>query len=205
MTTTSLDGAEYLALDPAAQGLLFLQARSATEFADEPVSDAQLQASYDLMKYGPTALNQQPMRIAAVRSRESRMRLLRHLSERNRHKTAHAPLTVILAADIDFHEKLPQVFPHAPGLRDVLAADREDRVIQARFNATLQIGYFMLAVRAAGLAVGPMTGFDAAALDRDFFPGGSLQSLLVVNLGRGLPRRFARLPRLDYRDVARVV
>ncbi|HXP21597.1 MAG TPA: malonic semialdehyde reductase [Streptosporangiaceae bacterium] len=202
---TTLEQAADLVLDPAAQDLLFRQARSATEFTDDPVSEAQLRAVYGLVKFGPTALNQQPLRVIAVRSREARDRLLRHLNERNRRKTAGAPLTLILAADIDFHERLPQVFSHAPGLRDVLAADREGRVTQARFNATLQIGYFIIGVRAAGLAAGPMIGFDAAALDRDFFPGGSLESLLVMNVGHPLAKRYARLPRLRYEDVVDAV
>lgn len=202
---TTLDGTTGLALDAAAQDLLFRQARSATEFIGEPVSEAQLQAIYDLAKYGPTSLNQQPLRIVVVRSQQARERLLEHLNEHNRRKTAGAPLTVILAADVNFHEKLPQVFSHAPGLKDVLAADRAERVTQARFNATLQIGYFIVGVRAAGLGAGPMIGFDAAALDRDFFPDGGLQALLVVNVGRPLPRRSARLPRLAYGDVVRTV
>jgi len=202
---TATDRAAGLVLDAAAQDLLFRQARSASEFADAPVSEAQLQAIYGLVKYGPTALNQQPLRIIAVRSGQAMERLMRHLNERNRGKTAGAPLTLILAADIDFHERLPQVFSHAPGLRDVLAADREDRVTQARFNATLQIGYLIVGVRAAGLAAGPMIGFDAAALDRDFFPGGSLQSLLVMNVGYPRAKRFARLPRLAYEDVVQAM
>lgn len=203
--TTALEGAGGLALDPAAQDLLFRQARSATEFAADPVSEAQVRAIYGLLKYGPTSLNLQSLRIVVVRSSVARERLLRHLSDRNRRKTADAPLTVILAADVDFHERLPQLFAHAPGLREVLAADRAGRVSQARFNATLQIGYFILAVRAAGLGAGPMIGFDAAAVDRDFFAGSSLQALLVVNLGRPIPKRYARLPRLRYEDAVRTV
>jgi 3-hydroxypropanoate dehydrogenase len=201
----TVDEAADLVLDPAAQDLLFRQARSATEFASEPVSEAQLRAICELVKYGPTSLNLQSLRIVAVRSHESKKRLLRHLNERNRQRTADAPLTVILAADIDFHEKLPRLFPHAPGLKDLLAADGDARVVQARFNATLQAGYFIVAVRAAGLAAGPMIGFDAAALDRDFFPGGGLQALLVVNLGLPMPKRYPRLPRLGYSDIVTTV
>src|SRR6266508_3775068 len=102
-----------LVLDEAAQDLLFRQARSATDFTGEPVDDERLRAIYDLVKYGPTALNQQPLRIVAVRSDEARQRLARHLNERNRGKAAVAPLVLILAADTNFHEKLPEVFPHA--------------------------------------------------------------------------------------------
>ncbi len=202
---TALEPAAGLLLDDAAQDLLFRVARSATDFTSEPVSEARLRAIYELAKYGPTSLNQQPLRIIAVRSPQGRRRLLAHLNKRNRVKTEQAPLTVILAADIDFHERLPEVFAHAAGLREVLAADRAGRVAQARFNATLQIGYLIIAIRAAGLAAGPMVGYDSDALDRDFFPDGSLQSLLVMNIGRPLAKRHARLPRLAFGDVVSTV
>jgi 3-hydroxypropanoate dehydrogenase len=203
MTVTAgrLDRSAGLVLDDTAQDLLFRTARSATEFTAEPVTNAQLRAIYELVKYGPTALNQQPLRMVAVRSPDARRRLLCHLNERNQRKTVTAPLTIILAADADFHERLPEVFAHAPGLRDELDQDRAGRVTQARFNATLQIGYLILGIRAAGLAAGPMIGFDAAGLDGDFFAGTSLQSLLVVNVGHPVPKRFPRLPRLRYEDV----
>jgi 3-hydroxypropanoate dehydrogenase len=194
-----------LTLDEAAQDLLFRQARSATDFTAEPVGDEQLRAIYELTKYGPTSLNQQPLRIVAVRSDAARQRLARHLNERNRVKAASAPLVLILAADTNFHEKLPEVFPHAPQLREVLAPDVEERVAQARFNAILQIGYLILGIRAAGLAAGPMIGFDADGVNRDFFADGGLQALLVMNVGTALPKRHPRLPRLAYEDAVSVV
>jgi 3-hydroxypropanoate dehydrogenase len=193
-----------LALDEAAQDLLFRQARSATEFTGEPVDEAQLRAVYDLVRYGPTSLNQQPLRIVAVRSDAARQRLARHLNERNRVKAAGAPLVLILAADTNFHERLPEVFPHAPQLRELLAPDVPERVAQARFNAILQIGYLILGIRAAGLAAGPMIGFDADGVNRDFFPDGGRQALLVMNVGTAVPKRFPRLPRLAYEDVVSV-
>lgn len=190
-----------LVLDPSAQDLLFRMARSANVFAPGEVSDAQIEAIYELIKYGPTSLNQQPLRIVLVRSDTARALLLRHLEGRNRRKTAAAPLSVILAADTAFHEHLPEVFPHAAGLRDVLDAAPVNRAAQARFNAALQIGYFIVGVRAAGLAAGPIVGFDAAGLDGAFFPDGRYESLLVVNIGRPAPPRHERLPRLSYHDV----
>lgn len=103
-----------LALDTVAQDLLFLEARTANSFTGEPVTDEQIEAVHDLVKYGPTSMNQQPLRMVLVRSAEARERLLGHMSEGNRAKTATAPLVAILAADNEFHEELPSQFPHAP-------------------------------------------------------------------------------------------
>jgi 3-hydroxypropanoate dehydrogenase len=190
-----------LILPPEAQDLLFREARTANAFTDEPVSDEQVAAIYDLVKYGPTAMNAQPLRVVLVRDGEPRERLLKHMADGNRDKTANAPLVAILAADVDFHDNLPQVFPHAPHARDGFA-DEAKREHVARFNATLQIGYFLLGVRAAGLAAGPMAGFDPAGLDEEFFADRNLRSLLVVNIGRpGANAWFDRLPRLAQDEV----
>jgi 3-hydroxypropanoate dehydrogenase len=190
-----------LALTPEAQALLFRDARTANTFSDEPVTDEQIAAIYDLVKYAPTAMNAQPLRILLVRQGEARERLLKHMSDGNRDKTADAPLVAVLAADIDFHEQLPRTFPHFPGAKDLFADDAA-REQAATFNATLQIGYFLLGVRAAGLAAGPMAGFDAGAIDADFFAGTTLKSLLVVNIGKpGENAWFDRLPRLEQDEV----
>jgi 3-hydroxypropanoate dehydrogenase len=190
-----------LELSPEAQDLLFREARTANSFSDEAVTDEQIAAIYELVKHGPTAMNNQPLRIALVRQGEARERLLKHMSEGNREKTAGAPLVAILAADTDFHENLERTFPHFPGAKDLFADDAA-REQAARFNATLQIGYFLVGVRAAGLAAGPMGGFDAAAVDADFFEGTALRSLLVVNIGRpGENPWFDRLPRLAQDEV----
>jgi 3-hydroxypropanoate dehydrogenase len=193
-----------ITLHPEAQAQLFTDARTANTFTDEPVTDEHLRAIYDLAKYPPTAANTQPLRALFIRTGEARQRLLTHMSEGNRTKTAAAPLVAVLAADTDFHEFIPQVFPIRPEMRDGLAADAVARERMARFNATLQIGYWLLAVRAAGLAAGPMAGFDADGLDKEFFPDSSWRSLLVVNIGKPGPDAwFPRLPRLDYDDVVR--
>jgi 3-hydroxypropanoate dehydrogenase len=192
---------DAIALSPEAQALLFTDARTANSFSDEPVTDDQIAAIYDLVKYGPTAMNAQPLRVVLVRQGEARERLLKHMSDGNRDKTANAPLVAILAADTDFHENLSRTFPHFLGAKD-LFADDDARERAARFNATLQIGYFLLGVRAAGLAAGPMGGFDAGALDEDFFQGGPLKALLVVNIGKpGENAWYDRLPRLDHDEV----
>ena len=190
-----------LALSPDAQDLLFREARTANSFTDEPVSEEQVAAIYDLVRFGPTALNAQPLRITLVRSDDARERLLKNMADGNRDKTAAAPLVAILAADTDFHDNLERTFPHFPGARD-LFADDAGREQAAKFNASLQIGYFLLGVRAAGLAAGPMGGFDATGIDQDFFAGTALRSLLVVNIGRPGPDAwFDRLPRLDHDEV----
>ncbi|MGA8211356.1 MAG: malonic semialdehyde reductase [Nocardioidaceae bacterium] len=190
-----------LTLSPEAQDLLFREARTANAFTDEPVSDEQVAAVYDLVKYAPTAMNIQPLRILLVRRGDTRDRLLKHMADGNRDKTANAPLVAVLAADTAFHDHLPRTFPHFPGARDLFADDAA-REQTARFNATLQIGYFLLGVRAVGLAAGPMGGFDADGLDEEFFGGGTLRSLLVVNLGRPAENAwFDRLPRLEQDEV----
>ena len=190
-----------LQLDRTAQDLLFRDARTANTFTDEPVSDEQIEAIYDLVKYAPTSANMQPLRVFLVRSAEAQDRLLKHMGDSNRDKVANAPLVAILAADTEFREHLPRVFPHAPGFKD-LFHDDDKREQTARFNAALQIGYFLLGIRAAGLAAGPMAGYDVQALDADFFPDGRFKSQLVVNIGNaGLNAWFDRLPRLGYDEV----
>ncbi len=190
-----------LTLSPEAQDLLFREARTANAFTDEPVTDEQVAAIYDLVKYAPTAMNTQPLRVLLVRDGEPRERLLKHMADGNRDKTANAPLVAVLAADTDFHDHLARTFPHFPGARD-LFADDEAREQAARFNATLQAGYFLLGVRAAGLAAGPMGGFDADGIDEEFFAGRNLKTLLVVNMGRPAENAwFDRLPRLAHDEV----
>lgn len=199
---------DLLALDEAAQDLLFRTARTVGTFAADPVTDDQVRAIHELVRYGPTAFNSQPLRIVLVRSAESRARLLPYLSEANRAKTAAAPLTAILAADTEFHDELPRVFPHRPQVRDLYtgADNAARREATARFNAALQIGYLIVGIRAAGLAAGPMAGFDPAGVDGEFFPDGRLRSLLIVNIGRPAPAAgHDRLPRLSTHDVVHTV
>lgn len=190
-----------MTLSPDAQDLLFREARTANSFTDEAVSDEQIAAIYDLVKYAPTAMNTQPLRVLVVREGEPRERLVKHMSEGNREKTENAPLVAVLAADTDFHDHLATTFPHFAGARDVFADDQA-REQAARFNATLQAGYFLLGVRAAGLAAGPMGGFDAEGIEGEFFAGTSLKALLVVNIGHpGENAWFDRLPRLAHDQV----
>ena len=199
MTMTSSH--DLLSLTADAQDLLFREARTANAFTDEPVSDETVAAIYDLVKYAPTSMNNQPLRVALIRSESAREQLLKHMAEGNREKTARAPLVAVLAADTEFHENLPRVFPHFPQAKEMFT-DSAGREQVARLNATLQVGYFLLGVRAAGLAAGPMTGFDADALDADLFAGRSWKSLVVVNVGHPAENAwFDRLPRLEHDEV----
>ncbi|MFE0510347.1 malonic semialdehyde reductase [Streptomyces sp. NPDC058964] len=194
-----------LVLDPAAQDLLFREARTANTFTDEPVTEEQVQAIYDLVKYGPTAFNQTPLRITLVRSAEARERLVRHMSEGNRAKTATAPLVAILAADNEFHEELPALFPAFPQARDLLFGERPVREGSAAMNAALQAAYFIIGVRAAGLAAGPMTGLDFEGVRKEFLDDDHTP-LMVVNIGRpGEDAWYPRSPRLAYDDVVTTV
>ncbi|UGY93432.1 malonic semialdehyde reductase [Streptomyces gobiensis] len=195
-----------LALDTAAQDLLFREAHTANTFTDEPVSDEQIQAIYDLVKLAPTAFNQSPLRITLVRSPEARERLVQQLAEGNRAKTRTAPLTAILAVDLDFHERLPELFPAAPGIKDAFFSELEAREKAGTFNATLQAGYFILGIRAAGLAAGPMTGFDFDGVNKEFFGDGKQKALVVINIGRaGADAFYPRSPRLSYADAVTTV
>ncbi len=190
-----------LSLSAEAQDLLFREARTANSFSAEPVSDEQLRAIYELVKFGPTLMNSQPLRVVFVRSAEAKARLLPLMMEGNRAKTASAPVTAILAYDLDFHEQLPVVFPHLEGAKDMFPSE-EARHAVARNNAMLQAGYFIVGVRAAGLAAGPMAGFDTDGVNAEFFPDGRTHALIAVNLGHpGENPWFGRSPRLDYTDV----
>ncbi|MFE7120176.1 malonic semialdehyde reductase [Streptomyces sp. NPDC057654] len=194
-----------LALDAAAQDLLFREARTANTFTDEPVTDEQMQAVYDLVKYAPTAFNQSPLRIVLVRSEEARERLVSHMAEGNQPKTRKAPLVAILAADNEFHEELPALFPHFPQAKDVFFAERSSREGAAALNASLQAAYFILGVRAAGLAAGPMTGFDFAGVQKEFLDDDHTP-LMVINIGKpGEDAWFPRSPRLEYDQVVKTV
>src|SRR5690348_15002441 len=194
-----------LVLDAAAQDLLFREARTANTFTDEPVTDAQVQAIYDLVKYGPTSMNQSPLRVTLVRSAEARERLVKHLAEGNQKKTAAAPLVAILSADNEFHEELPHLFPHFPQAKDMFAGSREAREKNAGLNAALQAAYFIIGVRAAGLAAGPMTGADLAGIQKEFLDDDHTP-LMVVNIGKpGEEAWFPRSPRLEFDQVITTV
>ncbi|MEU1934403.1 malonic semialdehyde reductase [Streptomyces coeruleorubidus] len=192
-------------LDPAGLDLLFREARTPHAFTDEPVTDDQIRAVYDLVKFAPTSLNQQPLRMVLVRSPEARARLARYMYDENRDQLLGAPLNALLLADNEFHEQLPRLFPVFPQAKDLYYAERPAREESAAFNAALQMGYLILAIRAVGLAAGPMTGFDFPGVAKEF-AGPDHSVVAVMNIGR--PARNAsspRLPRLDYDEVVTTV
>ena len=195
-------------IDASALDALFRDARTANGFLPDPVTDEQIRQMFDLMKMGPTAANAQPARFVFLRSAASRERLRPALSAGNLDKTMAAPMTVIVAHDTQFHEHLPRVFPHNPGAKSWFDGDgnRAGREVSAFRNGTLQGAYFLLAARAVGLDCGPMSGFDNAKLDAEFFPDGRFKSNFIVNLGRIDPSRtMQRLPRLDFADACQVL
>lgn len=193
--------APHLAVSDEVADLLFRNARTGYAFSDEPVTDEQMRVVHALVKWGPTAMNTQPLRIALVRSPEARARLVEHMAGGNQARTAAAPLVAVLAADVDFHDEMGKIFPVLPDARDKFP-DEEARAAMAHTNAVLQAGYFLVGVRAAGLVAGPMAGFDADAVSRELFPDGRHRAFMVVNLGHPTAESYRpRQPRLDYDEV----
>ncbi|MGM1057727.1 malonic semialdehyde reductase [Saccharothrix sp. Mg75] len=200
--TATLDS---LALSADAQDLLFREARTANAFTAEPVTDEQLRQVHELVKWGPTAMNSQPLRVLFLRSEEAKERLAPHMAEGNREKTRTAPVVAVLSADADFPEHMAKTFPHFPNARQAFADDTA-RAGMARTNALLQVGYFIVGVRAAGLAAGPMSGFDAEGVRAEFLAGTAQQPLVVVNIGHADESGYRpRNPRLDFDEAARVL
>lgn len=194
-----------LAIDQDAASRLFCDARTASHFTDEPVTDEHKRAIYELTKMGPTAFNSQPLRITWVESPEARERLVRHMSGGNQEKTRNAPLTAILSYDENWHELFPEFLPRAPHLKGMYEENDDLRITSGKANAHIQVGYFIIAARAAGLAAGPMTGFDPAGVDREFFQNSGSRSLVVVNLGHPMDPTYGRGPRFSAEDVTETI
>lgn len=191
------------ALDATALDQLFREARTHNVIGGE-VSDETIHALYELLKWGPTSANMCPARFVFVKSPEAKKRLEPLMSEGNREKTMAAPVTVIIGSDQDFHEKLPQLFPHTDA-KSWFDGPREDRAEPALRNSSLQGAYLILAARALGLDCGPMQGFDSAGVDAAFFPGTTIKTNFLVNLGHGdHSKLFPRSPRLSFDEAARI-
>lgn len=194
-------------LPDAALDALFRQARSHNGWRPLPVGDDQLRQLYELVKWGPTSANCSPMRIVFVRSEVARERLRPLLSPGNVEKTMSAPVTAIIGHDLAFHRELARLFPHSPGIRDSFTgADKAAHAESTAFrNGSLQAGYFILAARALGLDCGPMSGFDAQAVDQAFWGGTAVRTNLLCNLGHGDPAKlFDRHPRLAFDEACRL-
>jgi 3-hydroxypropanoate dehydrogenase len=179
--------------------LLFCKARTHRDWLDEPVSDDTLREIYDLMKWGPTSANSCPARILFLRTAEAKQRLLPAVAKGNEGKTMKAPVTAILAYDEKFYSKMAELSPHAPNAGKMFADSPELAAATAFRNGSIQGGYFILAARAVGLDCGPMSGFDNAKVDAEFFPGSSVKSNFLCNLGHGDPAKLLpRAPRLSF-------
>jgi len=192
-------------VDDAALDGMFRNARTQNKWLDKPVSDEQLHAVYDLLRWGATSANSFPVRIVFVKSPTVKERLIPLVLEGNREKVRTAPVTAILGYDTRFYEWLPRLFPHVDARSWFV--DRPDFAEATAFrNSSLQGGYFILAARAIGLDCGPMSGFDNAAVDREFFPGGRVKSNFICALGYGDPSGLhERLPRPDFGEVCSIV
>ena len=191
-------------LDNAALDQLFRSARTHNAWQAKEVPDTLLQQLYDLVKWGPTSANSSPARFVFVKSPEAKAKLRDALAPGNIEKTMSAPVTVIVAQDMAFHDKLPQLFPHADA-RSWFAGNEALIASTAFRNSTLQGAYLILAARALGLDTGAMSGFDAAKLDAAFFAGTTVQSNFLVNLGYGdAAGLFPRSPRLAFDEAARI-
>jgi 3-hydroxypropanoate dehydrogenase len=202
-------------VDNLALDALFREARTHATWQPRPVPDQTLRDLYELLKWAPTSANAAPARFAFLRSKEAKERLRPALAQGNVEKTMTAPVTVIVAYDLKFYEQLPRLFPQAPGMKDLFESNPQLVEITAQRNSSLQGAYLILAARALGLDCGPMSGFDNARVDeeffstgkpcfgceQEFFPEGHVKSNFLCNLGYGdSSKLFPRLPRLDFKE-----
>ena len=194
------------AISDEAFNQIFHDARSHNSWQDKPVDENLLRRLVELTALGPTSANMLPARIVFVQTEAAKKRLEPFLTEGNRAKTMSAPVCAIIGYDLKFYEHLPRTFPHNPDARNWFAGSKEKAETNAFRNSSLQGGYFILAARALGLDTGPMSGFDNAGVDREFFPDGQVKSNFLCNLGYGDPSGLMpRLPRLDFDEIAKIV
>jgi 3-hydroxypropanoate dehydrogenase len=195
--------------------VLFREARTHTAWQDRPVTDQTLRDLYDLLKWAPTSANAAPARFAFLRSTEAKARLRPALAPLNVEKTMSAPVTVIVAYDLRFYDQLPKLFPQSPSIKQMFESNPELVEATAKRNSSLQGAYLILAARALGLDCGPMSGFDPAKVDeeffaagkpcfgcdQEFFPEGHVKTNFLCNLGYGDPSKLLpRLPRLPFSE-----
>jgi 3-hydroxypropanoate dehydrogenase len=192
-------------LSKSALDQLFLEARTHNAWRDQDVPDSLLHEIADLAKMGPTSANCSPARFVFVKSRAAKERLKPHLSEGNRDKTMKAPVCAIIGYDLDFYEHLPKLFPHTDAKS--WFAGKPEKIAETAFrNGTLQGAYLIMAARALGLDCGPMSGFDNAAVDREFFAGTNVKSNFLCSLGHGDASVLRpRSPRFDFDEMAKII
>jgi 3-hydroxypropanoate dehydrogenase len=191
-------------LDDAALDTLFRNARTYSSWADTTVDDATLHTLYELAKFGPTAANSSPARFVFCRSVEAREKLAGCVSAANADKVRTAPVTAIVGMDMEFYEKLPQLFPHADARP--WFAGKPDAILDTAFrNSSLQGAYLILAARSLGLGCGPMSGFDKAKVDAAFFAGTRVEANFICSIGHGTTDKlFPRSPRLSFDEAAQI-
>ncbi|WP_293933453.1 malonic semialdehyde reductase [Iodobacter sp.] len=193
-----------LSIDAKACAQLFTEARTHNAWQDKPVSDELLQQLYDLLKWAPTSANAAPARFIFVKSPEAKAKLKPSLSEGNIEKTMLAPVTVIVAHDLEFYEQLPALFPQADA-KSWFAGNEAAINSTAQRNGSLQGAYLIMAARALGLDCGPMSGFDQAKVDEAFFAGSQWRANFLINLGYGdKAQLYPRNPRLDFAQACRI-
>jgi 3-hydroxypropanoate dehydrogenase len=195
-------------IDTAALNTLFLEARTQNGWLPKPVLDADISRAFDIMKMAPTSANCQPARFVFLRSAAAKERIRATLSPGNLEKTMSAPVVAIIAHDTQFQEHLPRLFPHAPNFRALFDGEEKKvgREIAAFRNGTMQGAYFILALRAVGLDSGAMSGFNAAAVDTEFFPDGRFKTNFLLNIGYGdAAKVMGRSPRFSFDEVCQVL
>lgn len=191
-------------IDPAAIDQLFLKARSHNGWTSQQVDDATLHEIWNVLRWAPTSANCCPLRVVFVKGAEAKAKLLSCVAPGNVEKTRSAPVTAILAMDAEFHEQLPKLFPHADA-RSWFAGNQPLIDESAFRNSSLQCAYFMMAARALGLDCGPMSGFDKAAVDREFLAGTTWRSNMLCNLGHGdSAALYPRSPRFEFGEACRI-
>jgi len=184
---------------------IFTRARTHSAWSPQPVSDELLKQIYDLMRWGPTSANSSPARIAFVKTKEAKEKLLSCLAPGNVEKTRSAPVTAIIAHDLEFYEKLPRLFPHTDA-RSWFVGNKPFIDSTAFRNGSLQGAYLIIAARALGLDCGPMSGFDNAKVDAAFFDGTTWKSNFLCNLGFGDPSALhPRAPRLEFNEACKIL
>ena len=193
-------------VDSTTLKILFTEARSHNGWRPDPVSHAELENAYEIAKFGPTSMNTQPMRIVFLRTDAAKERLRPALAPGNVEKTMTAPVVAIIAYDTAFYTRLPTLFPHKPDAR-ALFEGKEALIEGTAFrNGTLQGAYFLLALRAQGLDVGPMSGFDPVKVNQEFFVGTTLKANFLCGIGHGNPEKlFGRSPRLSLAEISQVL
>lgn len=192
-------------LSDKALDTLFREARTYNGWKEKDVADTLVKAVYDLMKWGPTSANCSPARFLFVKSPEAKKRLKPHLMEGNVEKTMQAPLTAIIANDLEFYEELPRLFPHTDA-KSWFEGKPDFIKETAMRNGTLQGAYFIMAARALGLDCGPMSGFDQQGVRDEFFKDRDVEVNFLCNIGYGDPESlFPRSPRLEFDEACEIL